>query len=699
MELFSAIPPGLENLFQRYLVPMMQELSKSRTEVFKLSEMVAGLQQQDNEILQRQEECNACIGRALHNRCNTSQDSRIEEMLIDILERLHRLEENGPGFKIGGEALEKLLPDDSVEVLREIKRVNASWQLRFDELDRRFPPKLEIADEPEKFFIKCIIGDPIDTLAVMSNCGILETLQAAGNGLEDVAAVEFTNKGDPVAPGSNRGKICHLLMECKDYESEIRIRTPGAMDRIRERFDLTRASCMLPQVFELEVKNYYPKGMIERPPNEKETVRLLIREAFPHFTDSTLAAKVSYNRLLLITNDRKVALSLDKTRATINGKLYDISGVRREATPLLCYKCGKPRHFAYNCTFPRKCSRCSEDHDTSTCPNKGKKLQCPNCDKGHAAWYPLCPSTEDERKRSLRHQHLPPAWALANRIPAEEISLAQVQAVTPRDSAAATPGSSAVPPSNRLANPSSSQDSSDPKVPAKRGRGRPPKNPKPVNDPQQPVQKPIEAPPVEAPSIQRDANQQSIKSFFPHKVFSSPTKPSPRSTNDTSAIDVEMGEAPNMDQGPSSSQSSGNEDHNGRIITTDLSPNPDGAVSDPKIKGKGVVRTPKAAPAAVDTESRVKSSQSTGKPTEPTSAGKGRRSRRVKRPKKSKGNSLVSGVDGSPQVLGADLATPPSAKSPSKRARYHSPEAIGGGKVLFANAAPRMASAGATAKE
>ena len=63
--------------------------------------------------------------------------------------------------------------------------------------------------------------------------------------------------------------------------------------------------------------------------------------------------------------------------------------------PMRCFKCQRFGHHKAQCTSEIRCAICSGRHDTDACIQKHKDGQqttakCPNCGKGHHAWYTRC---------------------------------------------------------------------------------------------------------------------------------------------------------------------------------------------------------------------------------------------------------------------------------------------------------------------
>ncbi|KAM0351747.1 hypothetical protein ACHAPU_002259 [Fusarium lateritium] len=529
MEPPSNLVAGLESLFLKYVAPIQDQLAQSRHEISELGRVVTELQQQDHDILRKQDECGSRVDKALReNREPAQGESVVVALLGEIMCRLQQLEDKGLNFNNDDDALLRALPDDPVDILKEIREMRDYLHSRFVDFELRLPPKLETEVEPEKFFIKYLIEDPVDTLALMSNCGILEAIKASGEGLEDAKSATFVNKGLPVAPGSTRRLKCHLLIEFNDYESEMRARTNGSAGRIREKFALTQASCMLPQVFELEVMDYYQKGVIKRPTNESEEMDLLIQGSFPRLT-GTLTARVSYNRLLLSTHDRKVALNLDLTKVTINNKPYEVF-------------------------------------------------------KKHPAWSPYCrwESVVTQRALSTQHARLRPTWAMVNGTVTTNASPAQLQAVTTPDSSSAVPSSSQDLPKPKVAT----------KTKRSRGRPRKVEDlvyptPQPIRNTS--VERPTTNKNANQTNIATFFQPRSSNSATgPSPAAADST---PESADNPSESDVEMGETTDMFEDPSSSQQSTDSGSSENSTTTNSNLSSDDAVSGPDIKGKGVVRT------------------------------------------------------------------------------------------------------------
>lgn len=59
---------------------------------------------------------------------------------------------------------------------------------------------------------------------------------------------------------------------------------------------------------------------------------------------------------------------------------------------LQCFRCQRFGHSSRNCNLPPRCVKCTENHDTKSCPIKERTeaVQCCNCQEKHPANYRAC---------------------------------------------------------------------------------------------------------------------------------------------------------------------------------------------------------------------------------------------------------------------------------------------------------------------
>ncbi|XP_070395322.1 uncharacterized protein [Dermacentor albipictus] len=77
---------------------------------------------------------------------------------------------------------------------------------------------------------------------------------------------------------------------------------------------------------------------------------------------------------------------------------------------LRCYNCQRFGHLSKNCSSPRRCKICSEDHDHSECKSVCQP-KCANCGGNHTASFSGCPqgrAASRLRRHELKYGRLPP---------------------------------------------------------------------------------------------------------------------------------------------------------------------------------------------------------------------------------------------------------------------------------------------------
>lgn len=78
---------------------------------------------------------------------------------------------------------------------------------------------------------------------------------------------------------------------------------------------------------------------------------------------------------------------------------------RSPNNPLQCYRCQLYSHSAANCRVQPNCVKCSEPHDSRTCPPREKHLlKCYNCKGNHAASYKGCPAYKKAKIQLLNNK-------------------------------------------------------------------------------------------------------------------------------------------------------------------------------------------------------------------------------------------------------------------------------------------------------
>ena len=99
----------------------------------------------------------------------------------------------------------KLVPDNSkiMEAIQaeQLKMTDTVKDMRtsIDEVSSRLPSVRKPAPEPEKFPLKVVIRDSVDTLAPFSPAGLLDHVRRLNGGFEDTESVTWYNNGPLVA--------------------------------------------------------------------------------------------------------------------------------------------------------------------------------------------------------------------------------------------------------------------------------------------------------------------------------------------------------------------------------------------------------------------------------------------------------------------------------------------------------------------
>ncbi|KLP06584.1 uncharacterized protein LW94_14429 [Fusarium fujikuroi] len=288
--------------------------------------------------------------------------------------------------------------DDSIKrYLGKIDDRLSNLESNLHRLEDRMFANLDGAIDDETGFIT-VVMDALDfqKLDAMNPTEIAQKLREKGSGWK----IESIKLKAPKTADQQHQVIINFLTR----ESEAYMRQH--ISEMSELYGLEHGVYCLSPVYTLHVEHLVPhlsKGGM----GHKELEEALLKA----LGVKDIKAKVTYERMLLKTQDFELVSRLCFTGVNLLGHYYEIVPFCVQGTPLFCYRCWKTGHFKDDCTVSvMLCGRCSGAHDTRGCKAASR---CCNCNGPHVTWSPECTISlsREEHRASAWYRQLVPHWA------------------------------------------------------------------------------------------------------------------------------------------------------------------------------------------------------------------------------------------------------------------------------------------------
>ncbi|KAF4954998.1 hypothetical protein FSARC_11967, partial [Fusarium sarcochroum] len=303
-------------------------------------------------------------------------------------------------------------------VLHLLETMNRLLQ-EMQELKQRVPdlPNQPGADDTAVIRYILRTQEDVDKISKMSSTDIREMLAPLGEAWGDITEAKYLNPGanknrnnnninnNDNSDNNNSKKQPCILFTIKTWESEKVIRKDaGEISRV---LNLSLHCYPLARRYVVHIVDFIKQACMDH----KFDMTQWIRRFLPAEVDIT--AKMSFDRLLLETQQHTTALFLCRKPLVLDNISYTAVPFCPQGTPLFCYNCQVPGHFKEACSVPNpRCGLCAAEHNTKDCP-PGTPLRCSNCQKKHKAWDHLCRDSRSRREHESASQYrrVHPYWA------------------------------------------------------------------------------------------------------------------------------------------------------------------------------------------------------------------------------------------------------------------------------------------------
>ncbi|CVK98611.1 uncharacterized protein FMAN_08551 [Fusarium mangiferae] len=311
--------------------------------------------------------------------------------------RLFSIEED---IKCLKHAIQGAADDSDDSIKRYLGKVDdrlSNLESNLHRLEDRMFANLDGAIDDETGFIT-VVMDALDfqKLDAMNPTEIAQKLREKGSGWK----IESIKLKAPKTADQQHQVIINFLTR----ESEAYMRQH--ISEMSELFGLEHGVYCLSPVYTMHVEHLVPhlsKGGMGHKELEEALLKALDVKG--------IKAKVTYERMLLKTQDFDLVSRLCFTGVTLLGHYYEIVPFCVQGTPLFCYRCWKTGHFKDDCTVSvMLCGRCSGAHDTRGCKAASR---CCNCNGPHVTWSLECTISlsREEHRASAWYRQLVPHWA------------------------------------------------------------------------------------------------------------------------------------------------------------------------------------------------------------------------------------------------------------------------------------------------